>query len=94
MIATTIEQSERLLATGVSPDTADMMWVPVPTRHKGVVEQLYVGRVTPNGEPAWSLSALWNLAKEKGIALDFSTAEDTADGIIETLVSKLTQTNR
>ena len=92
-----------LLDAGLDPKTADMFWRALAFEQddqgkwlpqSGTPICLIVGTACGLDVPSWSLSALWDLAKEKGIALDFSTAEDTADGIIETLVSKLTQTNR
>lgn len=85
MIATTIEQAEDLVKAGVSPDTADMMWVPVPTRHKGVVERLYVGQATPNGTPAWSISALWDILHSLDKTYEFPTTF-SADELIAQLV--------
>lgn len=60
MIATSISQSKRLLEAGIDPQTADMQWNAILTYH-GVEQELFVGEMTPNGLPAWSLSALIKL---------------------------------
>jgi hypothetical protein len=56
-IATTIEQSKRLLALGVPPETADMHYYQIANLKDWV---LTVGGKlgTSNDVPAWSLSAL------------------------------------
>lgn len=54
-IATTIEQSQRLIACGVNPDTADMMHTPHSTLSTESYNSLLKDR---NYIPAWSLSAL------------------------------------
>lgn len=74
-IATTKEQSRRLLACGVSPDTADMCWTRFESDGEKY-EQLSVmdesayevASLTPI--PAWGLSSLLGLLpKEMGIAV-------------------------
>lgn len=67
-IATTGEQSQRLLRCGVSTDTADMMWSRLDeTRdHSLYAIPWYTPRqpnrkITDNDFPAWSLSALLEL---------------------------------
>lgn len=85
MIATTIAQSQRLLKARISRATADMMWVPVIT-HKGVVDALYVGHATPNGLPAWSLSALWDFFHNMDKTYEFPT-DLSSDELIENLVN-------
>ena len=83
-IATTREQSGRLLTAGVPMDSADMQYNAIPTRN-GPSIQLFVGEATPNGLPAWSLSALWQMVHELDKTYEFST-ELSADELIETLV--------
>lgn len=57
-IATTPEQSQRLMACGVSPDTADMMLTP----HNTLSTEPYNTALSDRGySPAWSLSALLGL---------------------------------
>ena len=59
-IATSISQSERIIAAGISPDTADMCWK--PQRFKPGTKSLTVRKPLNEGEiPAWSLSALLTL---------------------------------
>lgn len=84
-IATTREQSGRLLTAGVPMDSADMQYNAIPTRN-GPSIQLFVGEATPNGLPAWSLSALWQRVHELDKTYDFPS-ELSADELIETLTS-------
>lgn len=76
MTATTYEQSQRLLACGVSPDTADMYLeksrLPeagdfyLHTIHPGVnTSDWFSARMNKNITPAWSLSALLELFPER-----------------------------
>jgi hypothetical protein len=59
MIATTIEQSQRLLRCGVSADTADMA---IDADTSKLYLHPYLARVDKQHElPAWSLSALLGL---------------------------------
>ena len=70
MIATTPEQSQRLLACGVSPDTADMCWTTWENDGEKItqlnVHDEYCYEVQClNPIPAWSLSALLGLLPKK-----------------------------
>ncbi|MBR5414155.1 MAG: hypothetical protein IK114_14175 [Fibrobacter sp.] len=85
MTATSQEQSQRLIDAGIKQNTADMQYNAVPTKDGPVVE-LFNGEVTPNGLPAWSLSALWDAARTLGIPFVFSD-EDTGEDAIRSLVS-------
>ena len=68
-MATTKEQSRRLLACGVSPDTADMCW----TRFEPDGEKYEFASLSPI--PAWSLSALLGLLP-KEIVTDTIMCDD------------------
>jgi len=65
-LATTIEQSKRMLELGLDPDSADMWWSNrfvywQPTPMIGISEeqhQLYTFKWCDEDVPAWSLSAL------------------------------------
>ena len=76
MIATTIEQSRRLLACGVSPDTADMYLEKsrLPEAGDFYLHTVLIGinradwfsaRMNKDIIPAWSLSALLELLPKK-----------------------------
>lgn len=96
MIATTIEQSRRLLEAGVSASTADMCY----QNYEFEVEEngdvihescrpvggLHVGNPF-NDFPAWSLGALWNLCGDN--AIELCTADCTAEEVITILVTRL-----
>jgi hypothetical protein len=60
-IATTIEQSKRLLALGVPPETADMHYYQIANLEDWV---LTVGGKlgTSNDVPAWSFACLYEMA--------------------------------
>ena len=55
--------------------------------YKQLIEKL--NSMSKDSTPAWSLSALWNLCKEKGYSLEFNTKEDTPEGMIEHMVNIL-----
>ena len=57
-IATNIEQSKRLIAAGLDAGSADMQWNAMPNIDGKPTCELFVGDLTPNGMPAWSLSRL------------------------------------
>lgn len=85
-IATTIEQSKRLLAAGLDPKSADMQWNAVPYRNGKSAIELFVGDVTPNGVPAWSLSKLWDMLGLDILGGWFSVGSSTSEDVIEELV--------
>lgn len=67
MIATTQDQSQRLLRCGVSADTADMIYqMPITVSQKATREDIHLVRqadktLFDTDIPAWSLSALLRL---------------------------------
>lgn len=84
-IATSIEQSKRLLEAGVPKESADMCW------YKAVngLFFLAVRGETPFWEhDAWSLSALWQMVHELDKTYDFPS-ELSADELMETLVKTI-----
>ena len=84
MIATTIDQSKRLLAAGVDRKSADMRWTSLMF---GWSLDLGYHPSMPN--PAWSLSALWDLFYSMDRTHDFGT-DMTSEELIETLVRIIT----
>lgn len=98
MIYTTnIEQGQLLLNAGYLWETADAFWVSRPFAGDHV---LVFGRLTSwnlfaerkeDCIPAWSLGALWEMCD--GVELSFSTREDRAEDIVNTLVKKLVETS-
>lgn len=84
MIATTIDQSKRLLAAGVEPKSADMRWEASPFGW-----HLVLGYHPSMTNPAWSLSALWDLFHSVDKTHDFET-DMTSEELIETLVRIIT----
>jgi hypothetical protein len=90
MIATTIEQSKLLLAAGFSPQEADMVYYGIDKTQFPVIIPMDYVRFIPRDSgsiPAWSLGALWNLCNE--YCMVFDTQEDTAEQVIETMVTRL-----
>ena len=84
--ATTPEQSERLINSGVKRETADMHWIEHCARDEdgNYHDVLFVGCLPDHYSPAWSFAALWRLAAPFG--LSFATDEDTPESIIEHIV--------
>lgn len=78
-IATTIEQSKRLLAAGIDPESADMRWEQI----LGLVPRLCyqpnaMPLIAPKVTPAWSLSRLIDLIAETGIPMNYGPMKDSA----------------
>lgn len=79
-ISTTIEQSKRLLAAGIDPNSADMSW----HKYKTSKWDLWVGwsdRELPDLQvvPSWSLSRLIDLIAETRIPMNYGPMKDSAD---------------
>ena len=79
-IATTKEQSRRLLACGVSPDTADMCWTRFESdgekyEQLSVMDESTYEFASLSPIPAWSLSALLGLLP-KEIVTDTIMCDD------------------
>lgn len=101
-IATSIEQSKRLLAAGHDPRSCDMRWTNNVEEDKGwgfiltcqeeeyhlELGQPFFDFPSEPSIPAWSLSALWQMVYELDRTYDFPT-ELSADELIETLVCTL-----
>ena len=86
MIATDERQSQRLLNAGIDASTADMC---ICTAVNGRRYYAIHGEVPFWDYDAWSLSALWSLAIEKGRHLVFDTKHGSPDEIIAILVDAL-----
>lgn len=97
MIATTIEQSKRLLKAGVDPRTADMLYLWDEDAIMGVGVCEYNLELIPGTEqeyntgsvPAWSLSALITLCPEHVPYRVIRTRGKDIEGIFEDLVEFL-----
>lgn len=96
-IATTIEQSKRLLAAGLDPKSADMMWVVPETFDSGFdgedentpdppasLKLQRYGRYCDT--PAWSLSKLWDMLGLDILGGWFSVGSSRSEDVIEELV--------
>lgn len=72
-ISTTREQSRRLLALGVKPETADMHYTSIPTFELKVSANIFLFLGSPgNGDtPSWSLARLLEMMPEIAGELTF-----------------------
>ena len=79
-IATSIEQSSRLVEAGLDMKSADMRWFPVEMwdNEKDCAVKGHTLDVNPGGEgiPAWSLSKLWDMSNVLGLAPQSHTDEE------------------
>ena len=91
-IATTIEQSKRLLNAGLDPGSADMSWVTIdtPWREESKTENvLTVDNPIPHrSTPAWSLSRLIDLIAETGLPMNYGPMKDSS-AVLEHAVNAL-----
>ena len=108
MIATTFEQSKRLIDAGFEPQSADMCLrenfeFDGGEYHKkdgyflSLLPEVYL--LHPPGEepsaiPAWSLSTLWDICKKRGYPLNFNTDIDDSSEIIAVIVDYLCTTTQ
>ena len=87
-IATTIEQSKRLLDAGIDPKSADMRWETFP----GCVPHLCyqpdaMPLIAPKVTRAWSLSKLWDICNDSGIGpFNFGGDDIGSSGLVAKLV--------
>lgn len=102
-IATTIEQSKRLLEAGIDPGSADMCYANVefnpnypPDIRLSVISyaqcvETYkaVGLIAEGIVPAWSLSWLWDAFGLDVLGGWFSVGSSTSEDVIEELVRML-----
>lgn len=91
-LATTIEQSKRLLDAGIDPKSADMCYANVefnphylPDIRLSVISyakcvETYktVGLITEGIVPAWSLSRLIDLIAETGLPMNYGPMKDSS----------------
>ena len=92
-IATTLEQSKRILAAGIDPESADMWWtIRRPLKYDGwklvyncepcVYLSTYKEEPIALAEfesfPAWSLSRLIDLISETGVPMNYGPMKDSA----------------
>lgn len=105
MIATTIEQSKRLLEAGIDPQTADMYWTNIVettdaggyfTKESDDVFHLEIGYdlYSDHVVPAWSLSAIIKLiysipTNQHKFEYIVWENEDNVEGVFEDLVEFL-----
>lgn len=100
-IATTIEQSKRLLNAGLDPGSADMCYANVefnpnylPDIRLSVIPyakcvETYkaVGLIAEGIVPAWSLSRLWDICNDSGIGpMNFGGGDLDSSALIAKLV--------
>lgn len=91
-LSTTPEQSRKMIKAGIDPNTADMHWLCRCAKDEdgNYHDVLFNGYLPECTLAAWSLAAIWRLAKEKGLNLVFSTGDDTPEDIVSLIVKALT----
>ena len=89
-ICTTREQSERLLALNLKPETADMFIYRCYSSDESIhYDFMSFGDAVVNDDiPAWSLHRLWELANIKYIILD---SEDEIAVLYDEVIMKIEQ---
>lgn len=85
MIATSIEQSKRLIAAGVPMSSADMCYYKAAN---GLFFLSVRGEIAFWEHDAWSLSALWQMVHELDKTYEFPTIL-SSDKLMETLVTTI-----
>ena len=104
-IATTLEQSKRLLAAGLDPKSCDMRWTNEVEKDEGwgfmIIEEkeeyhLELGQPFSDfpsdpSIPAWSLSRLWDAFGLDVLGGWFSVGSSTSEDVIEELVRMMEQ---
>lgn len=102
MIATSIEQSKRLIAASLDPGSADMCYANVEFNPnylpdirlsgipyaKCVETYKAVGLIAEDIIPAWSLAALWDIVHNLDKTYDFDT-KMKSDELMELLVKTI-----
>lgn len=86
-IATTIEQSKRLLSAGLCPNSADMSWHKYGTSKWDLWVGYYDRHISGlQTIPAWSLAGLWDAFGLDILGGWFSVGSSTSEDVIEDLV--------
>lgn len=90
-IATTIEQSKRLLAAGIDPKSADMYFGHVDFGGSMQIVELPANPhldINSTISPAWSLSRLIDLIADTGIPMNYGKMTDST-AVLEHAVNAL-----
>lgn len=104
-IATTLEQSKRLLTAGLDPKSCDMRWTNEVEKDEGwgfmiteEKEEYHLELGQPFSDfpsdpsiPAWSLSRLWDAFGLDVLGGWFSVGSSTSEDVIEELVRMMEQ---
>ena len=86
MTVTSISQSKRLLEAGVNSRTADMSYIMNPRVGGHIISN--TKPVTFLDIPCWSMSALWNICRKRGILLEFLT-DETEESVVANMVKAI-----
>lgn len=88
-IATTIEQSVRLLDAGLDPGSADMSWVTIDTpwrKESKTTDVLTLGNPVPHRDtPAWSLSRLIDISKGCLLRSDCRSSSTMIENLVDNI---------
>lgn len=87
MIGTTVKQSKELLKAGVDSSTADMTYILNP-KDGGYILVAQPPKFMED-IPCWSMGRLWEICRERGIELEFSTSEDSVVNVIHAMVMEI-----
>lgn len=87
MNATTVKQSEYLISIGIDPSTADMAYIKNPKDGNYLLTA--TKPMTKDDLPCWSMGALWEICRNRLIALAFLTDEDDTGTVISTMMKAI-----
>ncbi len=87
MYTTTVKQSEDLINIGIDQSTADMAYITNP--RNGSLLLTATKPMTKDDLPCWSMGALWEICRNRAIALAFLTDEDSAEDTVAIMVKAI-----
>ena len=87
MIGTTVKQSKVLMGGGLDTSTADLAYIKNPRDGKYLL--VATPPLSKSDIPCWSMGALWEICRQRGINLEFTTDEDSVEEVITTMVMKI-----
>ena len=85
MTVTNEIQIGTLLSVGLDPATADMSIIRNP---RGGLITVNTPPMIKDDLPCWSMSALWNICRKRGILLEFLT-DETEESVVANMVKAI-----
>ncbi len=95
MLVTTIGQSDVLLLAGIEASTADMSYIKNP--RDGKLITVTGSPSFPEDHPCWTMGALWNICRDRGILLEFLTdesPESVMDNMIKAIIEDIEERDK